>query len=103
MPDSACFKPYSTRSSLNFDRFIASAKRDHVTVFLAGANSHWPVDTLRGLLTAHGAHHVQQIQQLRDKQYSAEDKTWASMTKHMYVIADALAGGLAAQFPEKFR
>ena len=25
------------------------------------------------------------------------------MKDHMYVIADALAGGIAKQFPEKFR
>jgi hypothetical protein len=25
------------------------------------------------------------------------------MTRHMYVIADALVGGIAQQFPDKFR
>ena len=51
----------------------------------------------------HGAHHVQQIQQFQAKQYDEEAKTWAAMTAHMYVIADALAGGIAKQFPDKFR
>ena len=70
--------------------------------FLGGANPHLPVDTLRSLLTAHGAHHLQQIQQLKARQYLQEAQTWAAMTQHMYVIADALVTGIAAQFPEKF-
>lgn len=74
-----------------------------IAVFLSGANPHLPVDTLRGLLLAHGGHHVQQIQQLRAKQYTQEVQTWEEMKNHMHVIADALAGALAKQFPEKFK
>jgi len=74
-----------------------------IATFLASANPNWPVDTLRGLLTAHGAHHVQQIDQLLAHQYAQEAQTWAAMKNHMYVIADALADGIAAQFPDKFR
>ncbi|HET9663358.1 MAG TPA: hypothetical protein VFP00_03955 [Burkholderiales bacterium] len=74
-----------------------------IATFLSGANPNWPVDTLRGLLTAHGSHHVKQIQQFQAKQYEEEAKTWSAMTSHMYVIADALAAGLAKQFPEKFQ
>lgn len=74
-----------------------------IATFLSGANPHLPADTLRALLTAHGAHHVQQIQQFQAKQYDQEAMTWAAMTAHMYVIADALAEGIAKQFPEKFR
>jgi hypothetical protein len=76
---------------------------DQIAVFLGGANPHLPVNTLRSLLTAHGGHHVQQIQQLQAKQYAAEAQTWSAMKDHMYAIADALASGIAAQFPEKFR
>jgi hypothetical protein len=74
-----------------------------IATFLGGANPYLPADTVRGLLYAHGAHHVQQIQQFQAKQYEQEAKTWAAMKDHMYVIADALAGGIAKQFPEKFR
>lgn len=74
-----------------------------IAVFLSGANPNLPVDTLRGLLLAHGGHHVQQIQQLRDKQYAQEAQTWEAMKNHMHVIADALAGALAKQFPAKFK
>ena len=76
---------------------------DEIAVFLGGANPNLPVDVLRGLLTAHGSHHVQQIHEFRAKQFDAEAKTWAAMTQHMYVIADALADGVAKQFPDEFR
>ncbi|HEX2531133.1 MAG TPA: hypothetical protein VHK70_06635 [Burkholderiaceae bacterium] len=76
---------------------------DEIASFLASANPNFPVDALRGLLLAHGGHHMQQIQQLRDKNYAEEAKTWSAMKDHMYVIADALTDGLAKQFPDKFK
>jgi len=73
-----------------------------IAKFLSGANPNLPFDTLNGLLLAHGGHHIQEIQQLRSKQYAEEAQTWDAMKKHMYVIADALAGAIAKQFPAKF-
>lgn len=70
--------------------------------FLSGANSNLPFDTLNGLLLAHGGHHIQQIQQVQSKQYVEEAQTWEAMKRHMYVIADALAGAIAKQFPKQF-
>lgn len=70
--------------------------------FLSGANPNLPFDTLNGLLLAHGGHHVQQIQQVQSKQYTQEAQTWEAMKRHMYVIADALAGAIAKQFPRQF-
>ena len=79
------------------------ANADAIAVFLGGANPNLPVDVLKGLLTAHGSHHVQQIKEFKARQFDAEARTWAAMTQHMYVIADALADGIAKQFPDKFR
>jgi hypothetical protein len=76
---------------------------DQIAIFLSGANPNLPADALRGLLTAHGAHHVQQIQQFQANQYDQEAQTWAAMKGHVYGIADALADGIAKQFPDKFR
>jgi hypothetical protein len=73
-----------------------------IAKFLSGANPNLPFDTLNGLLLAHGGHHILEIQQLRAKQYAQEAETWEAMKKHMYVIADALAGAIAKQFPNKF-
>jgi hypothetical protein len=73
-----------------------------IAKFLSGANPNLPFDTLNGLLLAHGGHHMLEIQQLRSKQYAEEAQTWEAMKKHMYVIADALAGAIVKQFPAKF-
>jgi hypothetical protein len=83
-----------------FKKLVANA--EEIATFLSSANPNLPKDTLRGLLLAHGGHHIQQIKQLRDKDYAAEAQTWQAMTQHMYVIADALAGALHKQFPAKF-
>jgi hypothetical protein len=83
-----------------FKNLVANAEA--IATFLSSANPNLPKDTLRGLLLAHGGHHVQQIRQLRDRDYAAEAQTWQAMTQHMYVIADALAGALHKQFPAKF-
>lgn len=73
-----------------------------IAKFLSGANPNLPFDRLNGLLLAHGGHHIEQTQQLKRKQYAQEAQTWEAMKNHMYVIADALAGALAKQFPAKF-
>lgn len=79
-----------------------TANAGEIAKFLSGANPNLPFDTLNGLLLAHGGHHIQAIQQLQSKQYAEEAQTWHAMKKHMYVIADALAGAIAKQFPAKF-
>ena len=79
-----------------------TANAAEIATFLSSANPNLPFDTLNGLLLAHGGHHIQEIQQLKGKQYAEEAKTWEAMKKHMYVIADALAGAIAKQFPAKF-
>ena len=78
------------------------ANAEEIAKFLSGANPNLPLETLRSLLVAHGGHHVQQINQLRAKDYAGEAQTWDAMRQHMYVIADALAGAIAKQFPAKF-
>jgi hypothetical protein len=86
------------------DAAYASLSRNasEIARFLSGANPNLPFDTLNGLLLAHGGHHVRQIQQVHRKEYTDEARTWDAMTRHMYVIADALAGAIAKQFPKQF-
>jgi hypothetical protein len=74
-----------------------------IAKFLSGANPNLPEDTLKGLLAAHGAHHVEQIRQLKAGSFEAEAQTWEAMRKHMYTVADALVGGIARQFPDRFK
>lgn len=72
-----------------------------ISQFLAGANPHLPESALQGLLTAHVGHHASQIQQIMTDDVQGERLTWKAMQHHMDVIADALADGIAAQFPDK--
>ncbi|HYM36513.1 MAG TPA: hypothetical protein VET48_14030 [Steroidobacteraceae bacterium] len=73
-----------------------------IAKFLSGANPNLPYDTVNGLLVAHGGHHLAQIDQLKAKHYTEEATNWIAMRKHMNTIADAIAGAIAKQFPEKF-
>ncbi len=73
-----------------------------IAAFLSKANPNLPEATLVGLLSAHGAHHIAQIQQISTGDYAGEAKTWGAMRTHMFVIADALADAIAKQFPAKF-
>jgi hypothetical protein len=83
------------------DKLVKNA--DEIAAFLSGANPYLPKQTLYGLLAAHGGHHMLQIDALNAKSYADEAKVWNEMKAHMYVISDALAGGLAKQFPKKIR
>ncbi|HEX7767469.1 MAG TPA: hypothetical protein VF443_12200 [Nitrospira sp.] len=79
-----------------------TANAGEISTFLSGANPYLPKDAVMGLLTAHAAHHIQQFQQLKAGEYAQEAETWNGMKKHIYVVADALTGALAQQFPAKF-
>lgn len=69
--------------------------------FLSGANPYLPKDAVQNLLATHVAHHAAQIADIMSGNQKGEQQTWAAMQHHMDVIADALAGALARQFPDK--
>jgi hypothetical protein len=71
-------------------------------VFFSGINPHLSESTARGLIAAHGAHHVLQINQYKKKDYAHLDETWKMMRGHVYVIADTLTEALVKHFPDKF-
>jgi hypothetical protein len=79
-----------------------TSNAEEIAIFLSKANPYLPKDALNGLLLAHGGHHIQQIQELKDRKYDAEAKTWENMKTHIYQIADATADALAKQFAKKF-
>ena len=70
-------------------------------VFFSGIHPHLSESTVRGLIAAHGAHHVLQINQYKKKDYAHLDKTWKMMREHVYVIADTLTEAIVKQFPGK--
>ena len=71
-------------------------------VFFSGINPYLKKDTVQGLIAAHGAHHVLQVNQYKKKDYAHLDETWKMMREHVYVIADTLTEALVKQFPSKF-
>ena len=76
---------------------------DDIEAFFNGVNPHHlPKGIVRGLIAAHGAHHVLQINQYKKKEYAQLEETWSIMRQHVYVIADTLATAVAKQFPGRF-
>jgi hypothetical protein len=101
-------KAYLDASIANDDGKQAEATSEllsnaaEIAVFLSSANQYLPKADVEGLLQAHGGDHIAQIQQLLVKDYAGEAQTWADMTQHMYVFADATANALAKQFAANF-
>jgi len=79
-----------------------TSNANEIAKFLSGANPNLPEATLKSLLAAHGGHHVQQNQQFASHDVAGEARTWEAMKTHIYTVADALVGGIAKQFPDKF-
>jgi hypothetical protein len=80
-----------------------ASNADDLDVFFNDVNPHYlPKGTIRGLIAAHGAHHVLQINQYKKKQYAQLEETWSMMREHVYVIADTLTTALVKQFPGRF-
>jgi hypothetical protein len=79
-----------------------TSNANEIAKFLSGANPNLPEATLKSLLAAHGGHHVQQNQQFAAHDLAGEARTWDAMKSHVYTLADALIGGIAKQFPDRF-
>jgi succinate dehydrogenase/fumarate reductase flavoprotein subunit len=93
--------PAGDKASAATARSALMSNASDIAVFLSGANPNLPVDTVRGLLVAHGAHHAAQNNQEMSGDLKGEQATWTAMQAHMDVISDALAGAIAKQFPNK--
>jgi hypothetical protein len=75
---------------------------DEIAEFLSHLNPYLQKDIIRGLIAAHSAHHVLQINQYKAKEYAPLGATWPMMRQQVYVIADTLTTALVKQFPSKF-
>ncbi len=73
-----------------------------IAEFLATANPNLPEATQVNMLSAHGGHHIAQIDEFAAHDYAGEARTWAMMRTHILALADALTGALVKQFPDKF-
>ncbi|WP_130620829.1 hypothetical protein [Dyella amyloliquefaciens] len=72
-----------------------------IAKFFSGANPNLPENAVQSLFAAHVAHHASQISQIMSGDTKGEQVTWTQMQAHMNTIADALASGIAKQFPDK--
>jgi hypothetical protein len=82
-------------------RIVSNAHE--IARFLAGANPYLPEDTVFGLLSSHGGHHIAQIDGIAARDFRGEAANWHAMRQHMLVISDAIVDALARQFPQKFQ
>jgi len=105
----AAIKEYSQATILgdtrNQDAALVhlASNADEIAEFFNGVNPHHlPKDTVRGLIAAHGAHHVLQINQYKRKEYAHLTESWPMMRQHVYVIADTLTTAFVRQFPSQF-
>jgi hypothetical protein len=78
-----------------------AANAGEIAKFLSGANPNLPEDTVRSLLMTHAGHHAALIGDIMKGDRAAAANTWTAMQSHMNTIADALADGIAKQFPAK--
>ncbi|MBA8882234.1 hypothetical protein [Dokdonella fugitiva] len=78
-----------------------TANADAIAKFLSGANPNLAESAVKGLLVTHAGHHAQLVGEIMKGDGAAAAKTWSAMQAHMDTIADALAGGIARQFPAK--
>ena len=75
---------------------------DDIAEFLSHLNPYLHKDNVRGLIAAHGAHHVLQINLHKRKDYAQLEATWPMMRQHVYLISDTIAMALVKQFPSQF-
>ncbi len=83
------------------DRLTKNA--DTIAAFVGGANPNLPKGTVYALLVAHAGHHMAAIDATAKKDWAHEADVWEPMVKHIYALSDALADGIAKQFPGKFQ
>ena len=74
-----------------------------IAVFVSSANPNLPKETVYGLLLTHAQQHIMSIEATAKRDWAAEADMWDPMVKHIYTISDALADGIAKQFPDKFQ
>ena len=74
-----------------------------IAAFVSSANPNLPKATVNGLLVTHVQQHVMSIDAMAKKDWSREADMWDPMVKEIYALSDALADGIAKQFPDKFQ
>jgi hypothetical protein len=95
------FKGNAALKKAAVDRLTKNA--NDIAAFVSSANPHLPKGTVYGLLVAHAGQHMTAIDATAKKDWAGEADVWDPMVKHIYMLSDALADGIAKQFPDKFQ
>ncbi len=74
-----------------------------IAVFVSSANPNLPKAAVYGFLATHVQQHAMSIDAAAKKNWAGEADMWDPMVKVVYSLSDALADGIAKQFPDKFQ
>jgi len=95
------FRGNATLKKAALDALMQNAAE--IAAFVSAANPNLPKATVNGLLVTHVQQHVMSIDAVTKKDWSREADMWDPMVKEIYALSDALADGIAKQFPDKFQ
>jgi hypothetical protein len=75
-----------------------------VADFLSAANPrHWPQPAMRSMMKAHLDQTLAEAQHRLQGRYEADVRDYDAVHRHILGMSDALAAGIVAQFPDRFR
>ncbi|HVH30395.1 MAG TPA: hypothetical protein VNA31_01835 [bacterium] len=95
------FSGNATLKKAALDKLTKNA--NDIAVFVSSANPNLPKATVYGLVSTHVQQHVMSIDATAKRDWSGEADMWDPMVKVVHSLSDALANGIAKQFPDKFQ
>lgn len=76
---------------------------EDIAAFLSGANPHWAKEATRSMLRQHLTFTTNEVVARLRGDWAGDIKAYDDGHVHMLMFADALADGIAKQFPGKFK
>jgi len=95
------FRGNAAQKKAALDKLTKNA--NDIAVFVSSANPNLPKAAVYGFLAAHVQQHVKSIDAAAKRNWASEADMWDPMVKVVYSLSDALADGIAKQFPNKFQ
>jgi hypothetical protein len=77
------------------------ANADQIVTFLSGANPNWPAADLKTHMYTHLDQTLTEATARLKTDWSADIAAYDAVVAHILVMADVLAAGISAQFPDK--